>query len=135
MARIPLGSMLFCAAVLLAGMSVLSQETKEAASVKAGHALYVQYCVSCHGEEGRGDGPAASALRVRPPDLTTLTRRNKGFSQEKVMDQINGEKFVVGHGIREMPVWGRRLRDKEGVEQAAGDVMSLTRYIQSIQVK
>jgi mono/diheme cytochrome c family protein len=113
--------------------ALLSQNRGDAESVKKGHTLYVQYCVSCHGEEGRGDGPAASALKTRPPDLSTISKRDKGFSQEKVRDQISGEKFVVGHGLREMPVWGKRLRDEEGAQKAAGDLHSLTVYLRSIQ--
>ncbi|MBL9216165.1 MAG: cbb3-type cytochrome c oxidase subunit II [Opitutaceae bacterium] len=32
--------------------------------------LFVQWCVPCHGPEGRGDGPAAGGLGMRPRDLT-----------------------------------------------------------------
>jgi mono/diheme cytochrome c family protein len=133
MTRIPIASTLLSAAVFFVGMSGMSQEKPDAAAAKKGHALYTQYCVSCHGEEGKGNGPAASALKVRPPDLTTIGQRNKGFSETKVMDQINGEKFVVGHGLREMPVWGKRLKDTEGAKQAAGDVSALASYLKSLQ--
>jgi mono/diheme cytochrome c family protein len=129
-------SVLILAAMILATVSAISQGGKEGSSEKKGHDLYVQYCVSCHGSEGKGDGPAASALKVRPPDLTTIRQRNRGFSQEKVMDQISGEKFVVGHGFREMPVWGKRFQEAEGgTEKAAGDVMALTKYLESVQKK
>ena len=36
-----------------------------------GESLYQSNCYSCHGEEARGDGPAAAALEPRPPDLVT----------------------------------------------------------------
>ncbi len=126
---------LFLTAVMFASVSAISQGSKkEDPSIKKGHALYTQYCVSCHGTEGKGDGPAASALKVRPPDLTTISQRNHGFPQEKVMDQINGEKFVVGHGFREMPVWGKRFQETEGgAAKAASDVQALTKYLQSVQ--
>ena len=32
------------------------------------------YCASCHGRQGRGDGPTAASLRTRPADLTLLAR-------------------------------------------------------------
>jgi mono/diheme cytochrome c family protein len=129
-------TVLFLTAMIFASVSATSQGGKGDASVNKGHSLYTQYCVSCHGTEGKGDGPAASALKVRPPDLTTIGKRNNGFSQEKVMDQINGEKFVVGHGFREMPVWGKRFQESEGgVEKAASDVQALTKYLQSVQKK
>lgn len=38
-------------------------------SVSAGTALYATACASCHGETGRGDGVAASALNPPPSDL------------------------------------------------------------------
>jgi putative copper export protein/mono/diheme cytochrome c family protein len=41
-----------------------------AASVVRGQAAYARNCVSCHGGDGAGDGPAAAGLRIRPADLT-----------------------------------------------------------------
>jgi mono/diheme cytochrome c family protein len=35
-----------------------------------GAKLYDANCVACHGPQGRGDGPSASSLPVRPADLT-----------------------------------------------------------------
>jgi hypothetical protein len=40
--------------------------------VAEGQALYQQNCVSCHGANGQGDGPAASALNPKPPDLNLV---------------------------------------------------------------
>ncbi len=34
-----------------------------------GYELFAAHCVACHGAKGRGDGPAAIALRVRPRDF------------------------------------------------------------------
>ena len=47
-----------------------------------GRDSFDRYCASCHGADGRGGGPVASALRTRPTDLTTLARRNGGTSRE-----------------------------------------------------
>ncbi len=41
-----------------------------ATSIAAGAALYPDNCASCHGVEGRGDGPLAKNLAVPPADLT-----------------------------------------------------------------
>ena len=38
--------------------------------VKAGRALYVRYCATCHGETGRGDGSSAASFATKPADLT-----------------------------------------------------------------
>jgi mono/diheme cytochrome c family protein len=63
--------------------------------------LYRRYCASCHGIEGRGDGPAAEALTPRPTDLTTL---RSGIPD--LMKQIDGRRTIRAHGSAAMPVWG-----------------------------
>ena len=35
---------------------------------------YGQYCAVCHGTSGKGDGPAAVALKKAPTDLTQLAK-------------------------------------------------------------
>lgn len=39
-------------------------------SLAEGHRVFVAYCATCHGDEGRGDGQNASRVAPRPPDLT-----------------------------------------------------------------
>jgi putative copper resistance protein D len=41
-----------------------------APSVARGAVLYAENCALCHGATGRGDGPAAGSLPIRPADLT-----------------------------------------------------------------
>ncbi len=36
----------------------------------AGARLYATYCASCHGPEGKGDGPVAASLQPRPANHT-----------------------------------------------------------------
>lgn len=43
-------------------------------------ALWVSQCASCHGREGRGDGPGAA---IRPPDMTTAA-----FQQSATDEQL-----------------------------------------------
>jgi putative copper resistance protein D len=45
-------------------------EAYAAASVVRGARLYAENCALCHGADGKGDGPAAAALSIRPADLT-----------------------------------------------------------------
>jgi mono/diheme cytochrome c family protein len=41
-----------------------------AGDVAAGRALYQQYCSTCHGPQGKGNGPAATAMNPKPRDHT-----------------------------------------------------------------
>jgi mono/diheme cytochrome c family protein len=43
-----------------------------------GKDLYGSYCASCHGMDGKGGGPASAAMKVSPPDLTSINKRHKG---------------------------------------------------------
>jgi putative copper export protein/mono/diheme cytochrome c family protein len=68
-----------------------------AASVSAGARLYRTHCAVCHGETGRGDGPAASALSRRPADLTA----------KHTADHTAGDLFWwLTHGIEDSPMPG-----------------------------
>ena len=40
-------------------------------SVLAGKKIYTQYCVTCHGDKGKGNGIAASGLSRPPADHTS----------------------------------------------------------------
>ena len=79
----------------------------------AGRELYVQYCSSCHGKDGRGNGPVSPHLKLKQPDLTLLAKKNKGiYPLDDVMAAIDGRRLVRAHGDRDMPVWGEVFRSK-----------------------
>lgn len=112
--------------------SVQKADKKNQAWVVKGQKLYKQYCASCHGVDGKGDGPAAAALKVAPADLTAIQQPGEKFPFESVRVSIDGERAVTAHGTREMPVWGTVLRRARG-DLAQADIESLTRYVESIQ--
>jgi hypothetical protein len=78
-----------------------------AAETDAGKQMYLQYCASCHGADGKGNGPVTRQLKIKATDLTLLRKKNKRiFPLDDVMATIDGRRTVKGHGERDMPVWG-----------------------------
>lgn len=71
-----------------------------------GRAYFQQHCATCHGLEGRGDGPMAGAMIIKPVNLTELQAQNGGtFPLERVVKRIDGRDPLVSHGSP-MPVYG-----------------------------
>jgi mono/diheme cytochrome c family protein len=107
-------------------------------SPSSGQEMYKAYCAVCHGTDGKGNGPAASALKVPPTDLTQLSKNNGGkFPDLKVASTIRGEGNIAAHGTPEMPVWGQLFwgmsHGHEGEVQQR--VANLTKYVESLQAK
>jgi mono/diheme cytochrome c family protein len=50
------------------GLTLTNPFLPDAASLKIGGDLFNQNCAVCHGEQGRGNGPAAAGLSLKPPD-------------------------------------------------------------------
>jgi mono/diheme cytochrome c family protein len=100
-----------------------------------GRKLYEQHCELCHGTNGKGDGPLADQLKVRPPDLTEITKRRAGkFPEAEVREIIDGRRKVRGHGGGEMPVWGRVFsRGTFGDVEADAKLEALVAYLRGIQ--
>ncbi len=85
---------------------VNAQTASDLASIGAGRNVYDVFCQTCHGPEGRGDGPFSEFLRRSPTDLTTLSAINGGaFPVVRTTFQIDGRDPLPGHG-GEMPVFG-----------------------------
>lgn len=113
---------------------------------------YRTSCLSCHGEGGRGDGPLAKFLNVKPSDLTMLAKNNGGQYPEikagafpflHVYQTIDGRSSIEVHGARAMPVWGNRYLAEQPASVSSyggeyekvvrGRILELVYYIQSIQ--
>lgn len=71
-----------------------------------GKQMFAQFCAACHGEDGRGNGPAASAMKIAPTDLTQLAKRNNGKFDALHLKLIISGQGVAAHGSESMPVWG-----------------------------
>jgi mono/diheme cytochrome c family protein len=78
-----------------------------AAELNGGKQMFVRYCASCHGVDGKGNGAVAVQLKFKAADLTLIRKKNKGiYPLDDVMATIDGRRIVKGHGERDMPVWG-----------------------------
>ena len=59
--------------------------------VSEGRVLFEAYCAVCHGADGKGDGPSATQLSIRPADLTEIAERRDGiWPILEVMSIIDG---------------------------------------------
>ncbi|HYL34363.1 MAG TPA: c-type cytochrome, partial [Bryobacteraceae bacterium] len=84
-----------------------SAAKKIPAAGPSGRDIYMDRCGACHGEDGKGAGPAVGALKNIPSDLTLLAKRNGGaFPAEHVQKIVGGWADIGAHGSSEMPIWG-----------------------------
>lgn len=107
-------------------------------SPTSGAEMYKSYCAACHGASGKGDGPAAPALKTPPPDLTMLAKRNNGrFPDMHVAEVLKGGPNLPAHGSAEMPVWGPLFSAVSSNSQGLVNmrVSNLTKYIESLQAQ
>lgn len=104
MKRMALATFLVTAAALL-GTSAFAQKEK----VDVGKQEFKTNCAACHGADAKGNGREAYNLEVAPSDLTLLAGNNAGvFPVDHLIDVIDGRAQIKSHGLREMPVWGKR---------------------------
>lgn len=104
-----------------------------------GPGIYQTYCASCHGEDARGNGPVAPALKQKVPDLTRLSQENSGtFPADHVKTTIllGSDDLIPAHGSKKMPIWGPIFHELD-FDRDWGQVRveNLTKYLESIQKK
>ncbi len=92
-----------------------------AASIEAGKAVFTKYCRSCHGAEGKGDGPG-TPKDVHPANLA---------SGKFVHGGTDGEIFTtIKTGVPpkfDMDSWDGRIKDP--------DIWNLVNYIRTLGPK
>lgn len=128
--------------MLVVGLAAAAQKIKKVpapyTSPASGKEMYINHCAACHGAEAKGDGPAATALKTAPADLTMLAKHNGGkFPSNHVYSSIVGDLNVPAHGTPEMPMWGNVYRSMSRGHQTEVQqrVSNLTSYIESLQVQ
>lgn len=122
------------------GRAGAQQAPKPAASATStelsGEEIFKSYCATCHGSDAKGKGPMAAVLKVPPPDLTTLSRRNNGkFPSDRIASVLKNGVDVPSHGTAEMPIWGSTFADIKTHRVVTMRVAEMIRYLESIQAK
>jgi mono/diheme cytochrome c family protein len=84
------------------------------ANLEAGEQLYLRHCAICHGETGRGDGPAGHIDSLKPANLAD----SMGVSQKpldywlwRVSEGGTAEPFHSQGSV--MPAWKYHLSELE----------------------
>ncbi len=104
----------------------------------SGKAMFNSYCAVCHGTDGKGNGPAASAMKTTPTDLTVLAQKEGGkYPAAHVAAVIRGQATTPSHGSQDMPVWGPLFSSiSQGHDsQVQQRISNLVAYIESLQAK
>ncbi len=88
--------------------------TPVAADLEAGKKLYQRWCTQCHGDEGKGDGPAAEFVYPRPRDFTLAVykvRRTLSGQLPTDHDVFN----IISEGLpgTSMPAWKKFLSEND----------------------
>ena len=99
--------------------------------------MFKEYCASCHGADGRGNGPAVEFLKTPPPDLRIMAQRNHGkYPSLHVRAILTFGPGTHAHGALDMPTWGPLLRSLDSNQRFAElRIYNLTGFIESIQEK
>jgi mono/diheme cytochrome c family protein len=110
---------LACYGLLLAGANPIGAQTQS-----EGKKLYLTYCASCHGDSGKGDGPAARSLPVKPANHTDGSVMNP-LSDKFLLDIISKGGSAVGKSPM-MPGWGGQFKENQ--------LRDIVAYVRSIAV-
>jgi mono/diheme cytochrome c family protein len=120
-----------CVAVACSVLTAATAQTPSAQKpkIKTASAVPIQsvdgadnfhaYCAVCHGADAKGNGPAAPAMKVKVPDLTTFAARHDGKFNDVQVEQI-----ITGVGKTPSPApWcgrhahlGRRVPERGQVK-------------------
>jgi mono/diheme cytochrome c family protein len=121
---------------VLAGVCIAGAVAPRAQATE-GRAYFERYCVTCHGNEGRGDGALAAGLKTRPADLTTLAAQNNGvFPEDRVRASIDGRERRNAPRHTDMPLWGDVLSksaDVGGADEVKARIEALVKYVERLQ--
>ena len=129
------------AGLLVIGIAFAEQSQKviipaQRTAANDGHQMYTSYCAPCHGQDGKGNGPVASAMKSQPTDLTQLARNNHGkYPDTHVVAVLEFGSDLAAHGSATMPVWGPIFgnMNRTHLQEKQLRISNLAHYLESIQ--
>jgi mono/diheme cytochrome c family protein len=139
--RIPacISAVILGAGLLYAAGAAAQEFAPDESVLGEGKSDFEWQCSSCHGPDGKGDGPMAKMLIKPPANLTVIAKANGGvFPFWRVYRIISGKTSVPGHQSFQMPDFWKRFRGDEkewGFLPPHVRVLELTHYIESLQEK
>jgi mono/diheme cytochrome c family protein len=102
----------------------------------SGKQMYETYCAVCHGSTGIGNGPAATALKSTPANLTKLSANNKNvFPTEHVAAVLRFGVSNPAHGTPGMPIWSDLFSLNNSPDETNLRIRKITDYIKTMQGK
>jgi mono/diheme cytochrome c family protein len=106
--------------------------------LNSGAHLYQEFCASCHGESGAGDGPLAATLAKPATNLAMLTQRNSGtFPSADVFAVVEATRPIPSHSGPAMPNWRDVFSRLEGgnAREVRKRLEALVAHVETLQLK
>lgn len=94
-------------------------------NAQKGSETFKTMCSACHGDSGKGDGPAAAALTPKPADFTDPKRA--GEATDEFIYKMVKEGGAANGKSPLMVAWGPVLNDDQKVRDVAAYVRSLSK--------
>ena len=120
------GCAAFAGAAFFVGSALTAHDAvAQEADLVLGEEVYRTQCESCHGQEGKVDGPAARFLETTPRDLTTGDWMYVSEVSQAEVERVTRD----GIADTEMEPFGELLLDWKGDPQLAYENARRVRFI------
>ena len=98
----------------------VSDQSGEPPDLANGKQAYVENCMTCHGAKGHGDGPASSAMQIKPDNIYQELTNPFGLKAELIDSVLTGDNGQDGT----MPAFNAVLDARE-INDIFGYIVSI----------